>query len=156
MGKKIVKNCAEFSIYIKNEFLQTLEEIEIQEESVQPHQNKLFFVSIKDECVYIDGTQIILKKAKLQFAIFKILMKAHALGCLHSDSRNLTIHKIMEKLEKMGIYILDAEKQIRESIHYIRKNINTKLGPDLGNIILESTKNGGYQILHHPRRCVML
>lgn len=73
-------------------------------------------------------------------------MKAHYRGIINSTSRNLTIDQITKKLEKMDIYIFDAEKQIRQSIHIIRKNIKKRYGVDIGNEIIESPENGGYQI----------
>lgn len=41
---------------------------------------------------------------------------------------------------------LDAEKKIRKAIHAIRKNINKRYGAEIGNEIVESSENGGYQI----------
>jgi hypothetical protein len=39
------------------------------------------FVSIKDDCIYVNDIKIIDKKAKLQFAIFKILINQYADEC---------------------------------------------------------------------------
>lgn len=90
--------------------------------------------------------KIILKKAKLQFTVFQILMEAHSHGCLHPVPRNLTVKQIIDELEKMNMCPLDAEKKIRKAIHTIRKNIEKRYGANIGNEIVESSENGGYQI----------
>ena len=105
----------------------------------------MFIASIKDKCFYLDEIQITLKKANLQFAIFQILMNARSRWRIYSTPRNLTVNQIIEELEKMDRIVLD-EKQVIEAIHKIRKNINKKCGTDIGNEIIESVEDGGYQI----------
>lgn len=73
-------------------------------------------------------------------------MEAHSCGCIRPVPRNLTINQIIEELEKINMCPLDAEKKIRKAIHAIRKNINKRYGAEIGNEIVESSENGGYQI----------
>jgi hypothetical protein len=97
------------------------------------------------ECIYINEIQITLKKAKLQFAVFYVLAKARIDGDAHSTSRSLTIDQIMDELNKMGMDVFD-EVLIRQAIYYLRRKFNKNCGNNAGNEIIESTKDGGYQI----------
>ena len=146
--KIIIRTVKEFFFYIKSVFLNALENIEIQEETSQFHTIKRFFASMEGGCIYINGIQVTLKKAKLQFAIFHVLAKARINGGAYSISKSLTINQIMdeiEKLEKTNIDAVDG-KLIKKAIHTTRKNINKKIAPNLGNAIIESPENGRYQI----------
>jgi hypothetical protein len=68
------------------------------------------------------------------------------MNCIFCENKTLTIYQIEKCLCDEGIEIIDPEKQIRQCIYRIRKNINDRMESDVADLILSSNLYGGYFI----------
>lgn len=103
----------------------------------------LIFVSFRDDGVYLNGSRLIDKRAKLQIAIVKLLMRQHLLGMFHSTRTGLNTLQISLYLEKEGFSSHDLEKYVRQSIHRIKKSASEKYNKKIGEDFIQSSKSLG-------------
>jgi hypothetical protein len=111
--------------WIKSALLDICSKIDLYEESKKKSslKNDFFFISIKHDGIYLSDIKIIDKKAELQMAIFKILLRHHTLSSIESKRSSLNAYQIAAELEKQGFAITDVERQIRQAIYKIKTNI---------------------------------
>ena len=102
--------------------------------------NNLLFISFLDDGVYLNDVKIIDKRAVLQITILKILLEKHILGNLYSISTGLTSHKISSILITKGVSSFDLEKQIRQSIYRIKKNVSKNYDIEIGARFIQSSQ----------------
>jgi hypothetical protein len=112
----------------------------------KPINKKWFFVSIKEDGIYLNDIKIIDKKAELQFAIFKILLRQHVLSLIESKRNSLNAYQIASELEKQGFVITDVERQIRQAIYKIKTNILKNHDRRAYEDIIQSKTGHGYHI----------
>jgi hypothetical protein len=68
------------------------------------------------------------------------------MNCIFCENKALTIYQIEKCLRDEQIEVTDPEKQIRQCIYHIKKNINNRLESDVADLILSSNLYGGYFI----------
>jgi hypothetical protein len=107
---------------------------------------EFFFVSIHDNCVYINELKIIDKKAKIQFAIFKILMAHYIEDIFNDTSTYISVSQINSSLETYNIFLDDYESQIRKNIYKIRSSIKAAQLSAEDVSIIDSMNWEGYRI----------
>ncbi|MDR0631794.1 MAG: hypothetical protein LBF54_00920 [Holosporaceae bacterium] len=105
----------------------------------KPINKKWFFISVKDDGIYLNDIKIIDKKAELQSAIFKILID-HYLKEFFLGHQYITISEICSSLESSKFCMEDRENQIRVAIYHIRTSINKAHKHLYGNSVIESVK----------------
>ena len=132
-----------FSQSLKNFLLKICKKIDDYEKSKtkQNDSKNLLFLSFRDDGIYLNDTKIIDKKAKLQIAVYSVLVE-HYKNEISCGSSYLPISKICSDLRKMGIDSCNLESQIHTSIHRIRNSVHkiTK-----SKDIIESSKWRGYR-----------
>jgi hypothetical protein len=103
---------------IRRMLLGVCQKIDAYEQSKKKSQPKdeLFFVSIKNDGIYLNDTKIIAEKAGLQFAIFRILLDLYVREFFAAELKYVTIPQIRAILESQKIFVED-EKQIRTAIY---------------------------------------
>jgi hypothetical protein len=85
--------------------LSVCEKIDAYERSKKkPTNEKWFFISVKNDGIYLNDIKIIDKKAELQFAIFKILLRQHILSLVECKHSSLNAHQIASELEKQCFF----------------------------------------------------
>lgn len=89
--------------------------------------------------MYLNDCKLIDKKAKLQIAIFNILIE-HYKNEISFGSSYLPISKMCSNLKKIGINSYNLDNQIHSSIHRIRNSISTITNSK--NVIVSSKWNG--------------
>lgn len=105
--------------------------------------DEILFISFRCDGVYLNGSKLIDKRAKLQIAILKILIENHLIGNLHSIHTGLNTIQISSILEKQGFLLFDLEKYVRQSIHRIKKSVSDKYGKKISENFIQSSKISG-------------
>ncbi|MBQ3564697.1 MAG: hypothetical protein IJA14_00950 [Alphaproteobacteria bacterium] len=101
----------------------------------------MLFISFRDDGVYLNDIKVIDKKAKLQIAIYRVLVE-HYKNEISFGSSYLSISKICSSLQKMGMDSCNLENQIHASIHRIR---NSAYKITKSKNLIESSKWNGYR-----------
>ncbi|GHU20658.1 hypothetical protein FACS189472_12350 [Alphaproteobacteria bacterium] len=91
-------------------------------QEVEKPENERLFISVRIDGFYLNDAKIVDKKAELQFAILKILIKLSAEELFTGESKYISISQISSILKSQNIFEND-EKQIRSAIYYIRVSI---------------------------------
>jgi hypothetical protein len=126
---------------IKQALLTVCDRIDAYEKS-KPNQlnEEWFFVSIRNNSVYINDKEIISPKAELQFAIFMAFIKQYVDNFCSNSNGSLKIDDILKTIEN-DKEISDAENQIRRNINRIKTKIRQTL---YTKEIILSSNNKGY------------
>lgn len=123
---------------------QTLTKIKRHKQARQKNvAENLLFISFRDDGVYLNEVKIIDKRANLQIAVLKALLEKHLIGNLYSTPTGVNIIKIASILSAKGVSSLDLEKQIRQSIYRIKKNVSEKYDDEVGEIFIQSSQAYG-------------
>jgi hypothetical protein len=137
--KKILLNvCKKIDEYEKSKYERSQKKPSLE--------NELFFISIKNDGIYLNDIKIIDKKAELQFAIFQLLLKRHALSCIDSKRLGLKAYQIASELDKDDSKFVDINKYVRQSIAKIKANIRKKYDQKICDELILSTPNQGYYL----------
>jgi hypothetical protein len=112
-----------------------------------------FFVSIKDDGIYLDDVKTVSKKAVKQFATFKFLLKKQFLGLLNAEHIGTKWYQIASEFESDSQNTL-SEQQIRQIVYLIRKSIIEKHGELVCNEVLKFEHSVGYYF--GPKTVVIL
>jgi hypothetical protein len=147
--KKIPNKNINLFSWIKGILLCICRKIDIYEQlKKKPINKKWFFVSVKDDGIYLNNIKIIDKKAELQFAIFKILIDLYIEEFFAGKLKFVTIPQIRAILESQKIFV-DDEKQIRTAIYYIRTSTKAAHRDLKTDSIIESQKWKGYRLCNN-------
>ena len=123
---------------------QTLTKIKRHKQARQKNvAENLLFISFRDDGVYLNEVKIIDKRANLQIAVLKALLEKHLIGNLYSTPTGVNIIKIASILGAKGVSSFDLEKQIRQSIYRIKKNVSEKYADEVGEIFIQSSQAYG-------------
>lgn len=146
--KKISLKSNEILSWVKRLLLNVCKKIDEYEKPKRetPLKNELFFISIKNDGIYLNDIKIIDRKAELQFAIFKILLKQHVISLVEFGRSSLNTYQIALELEKQHITITDLEKQIRQAIYKIKISILKNCNKHTSQKIIQSRIGSGYYI----------
>jgi hypothetical protein len=145
--KKIRTGNSDLLSWIKKTLLSVCDKIDEHEKSKDNRLNeRLLFVSIGDDCVYVNDEKIVDKKAKLQFAIFRILLDSYVEEFFSGESQYASIQRIDFALKSKGFILEDPENQICGSIYRIRASIKSADKRLTSDSIIESKKWEGYRI----------
>lgn len=107
----------------------------------------LLFISFHDDGVYLNNLKIIDKRAVLQIAVLKLLIEKSLIGRLNSTSTGVNTYQLSTAIKKKGFQSFDSEKNIRQSIYQIKRNVSQKFGKQIGdNFIQSSTISGQYRL----------
>jgi hypothetical protein len=131
--------------YDTSSILKNIKEIRenvLRFENSQENHAKFSDVSIIQKTAFINGIPIISERARLQFAIFKILYDSHRKHYFEEQTVFIKAEEIADTLGKEGFYVCDVKGQIRRKIQKIQKEIQNKLQTE----IIISSKWNGYAI----------
>ena len=112
------------------------------------------FVSVETDGIYLDNIRVINKKADLQFAVFQLLLKNHALCCIYSKRIGLKAYQIASEFSRQNEKFADVNKNIRQSIAKINANFQKKCNKRICDRIILSHPNHGYYL--DPKVAIVL